>query len=267
MPGESIAGMENHFLFLGNVAAHWVALMSGIAALAMAIVEAFRKHRLSERIFWIVGALFFVVAVDLAWQDEHRNTQVVIAQKASAESVKNSCEYNWRIQEAYAKGLEGSNRQQQQNIEEQRNFTEKQQTAINNCVVSLGKMNPRVRELISVVPIPMYTTEPNSNRLVDRFSLRPKAYVSGLIITTNEIQNRFHGNIRCENPFTPLGAPQMPASSQTVFTANAPPSSISDREYEISVTMSGSEWGPNSPVYMIVSSLKDTVGKCMFTPR
>jgi hypothetical protein len=129
--------MGIHFLFIGNVAAHLVALMSGIATFGIAIWENIKKHPIRARSFWIVSAFFLLVAVDQAWQDEHRNSEVLIGQKSAVYAEKNACEQQQAIREAYTRGLEGNTLKQQQSIEEQRNFNSKQQDTLNTCVVSL----------------------------------------------------------------------------------------------------------------------------------
>jgi hypothetical protein len=125
-------------------------------------------------------------------------------------------------------------------------------------------MNPKVKEEIVVVPISLFTMDRNG-KLVSTASLL-KVYVSILVITTNEIQPRFHGTLRCDNPFTALSAPQLPDTSQTVMKVTATPNRISDREYEISATVAGTEWAPAHPAYMEVSTDSPTVGKCTFIP-
>jgi hypothetical protein len=77
--------MHDHWLFVWNVLAHWVASMSSIVSFTLGIVELARNRKTEAWIFWAVAALFLMMAFDWAWQDEHRNLQVVIAErKASA---------------------------------------------------------------------------------------------------------------------------------------------------------------------------------------
>ena len=64
--------LQLHFLFLGNVATHWVALMSGIASVIVATWETIRGRSLLARGFAAVAVVCLMVACDMAWQDEHR---------------------------------------------------------------------------------------------------------------------------------------------------------------------------------------------------
>jgi hypothetical protein len=81
--------MHNHWLFIGNVFTHWVSAMSGIVSLTLGIVEYFRKQKVEGVIFCVIAVLFLFVSCDLAWQDEHRNAQLAIAEKSDAYSEKN----------------------------------------------------------------------------------------------------------------------------------------------------------------------------------
>jgi hypothetical protein len=80
--------MHTHWMFLFNVLAHLVASMSGLASFAFSFWEHARQKKLESRVFFIVGFLCLIVAFDQAWQDEHRNSQILIAEKASAVSEK-----------------------------------------------------------------------------------------------------------------------------------------------------------------------------------
>jgi hypothetical protein len=54
--------MHNHFLFAGNVLAHFVASMSGIASFMFAMYEHVRNKKIESRIFFGVGILCLVPA-------------------------------------------------------------------------------------------------------------------------------------------------------------------------------------------------------------
>lgn len=266
MPDESISGMGIHFLFLGNVAAHLVALMSGIASFVLATVQAVRKSPLSARIFWVVGALCLLFAFDQAWQDEHRNTQAVAVEKAAAVSSATSCIQDARVEQVYTKGLQSLNDSQRATIDNEQLVNGRQQSAVNSCVISLGKMNPIVNREISVIKIPVAMRDATSNRFVGMFTPH-KVYVAELIITTNQTEARPVGDLRCQNSFSIDSDPQLPMLASTALTGGSAPQRISDREYGIRVFNTGSEWGPNSPIFMAVSSVSETVGSCTFRPQ
>jgi hypothetical protein len=81
--------MHEFWLFVWNVAAHWVSSMSSIVSFTLGIVELVRNKKIESWIFFAVGAMFLVVAFDQAWQDEHRNSSVLIAEKSAATSERN----------------------------------------------------------------------------------------------------------------------------------------------------------------------------------
>jgi hypothetical protein len=184
--------MENHVLFIGNVSAHLVTLMSGIASFGIAVWQAYKKNPISEKVFWVIGVICLLVAVDSAWQDEHRNTRVVIAEKAVEVGTKNSCIEDARVDHAYLVGLQGLNTSERETIDRQQQANDAQQRDVSSCVVSLGKMNPMVREKISVFSIPVATKDAASNRLVGMFTPH-KVYLAELVITKNETQPRPNG--------------------------------------------------------------------------
>jgi hypothetical protein len=81
--------MHNHWLFVCNVSAHLVASMSSIVSFSFAVWEAFRKQKIEAWVFFSVGAMFLIVAFDQAWQDEHRNAELVIGEKRTAATESN----------------------------------------------------------------------------------------------------------------------------------------------------------------------------------
>jgi hypothetical protein len=249
--------MGIHVLFIGNVLSHLVALMSGIASFAIAVWQAVKKHKISERIFWVIGALCLLMAFDQSWQDEHRNTQVVIVEKASEVGAKNSCFNDLRVQDAYVKGVESLNSSQRQTIDNQRNVNEKQQSAVNSCVISLGKMNPVINTKIVVLNVPIGEVTKHYR----------EAYYSEMIITTNRLI-RPVGNLKCDKSFAPVDPPQVPTLWQgPTMIGYAPAVSVSDHEYQIRITNTGGDWGPNSPIFFRVTSDFNNLGECTFTPQ
>jgi hypothetical protein len=90
--------MHDHLLFIGNALAHLVASMSGLVSFAIAVYEATRKKKFETWAFFGLGAICLVVAFDQAWQDEHRNAQLLVSQKEEAVIERNF----WKDQ-SYAK--------------------------------------------------------------------------------------------------------------------------------------------------------------------
>jgi hypothetical protein len=67
--------MSDLFSFLGAVASHWVALMSGIVSLLITLVLRIKKVEPRDKIFWSIAAFCFFIAFFLAWRDEHVSVQ------------------------------------------------------------------------------------------------------------------------------------------------------------------------------------------------
>jgi len=74
--------MHDHWLFTWNVLCHLVASMSGVASFVLSMWEHTKGRKIESRVFFIVGFICLTVAFDQAWQDEHRNSQVLISEKA-----------------------------------------------------------------------------------------------------------------------------------------------------------------------------------------
>jgi hypothetical protein len=78
--------MWNHWLFFRDVMSHWVAAMSSIVSFTLGIVEYLRNRKTEGWIFAAIACLFLFVAFDQAWQDEHRNSIVLIGEKRASVS-------------------------------------------------------------------------------------------------------------------------------------------------------------------------------------
>lgn len=262
-----------HLLFLGNVASHWVALMSGIASVIIALYETVKKSPIVARAFWLVALVCTMAACDQAWQDEHRNTQAAEADKAAQSSLANTCRENARVEHALYVGSQGLVGSQRETIDSQRGTIDKQQLSIgaqqrdvSSCVVSLGKMNPVVRRQIRVVLIPFGYVDAASGLWKSRFAPQ-KSYLTEIVITTNEDQVRPAGYLRCTSDFRVIGPAQLPFISSMAMTTSETPIRISDHEYQLNVVNTGSYWGPSTPIYLPVLSDVEALEGCAFTPQ
>ncbi len=247
--------MGNHLLFVGNVSAHLVALMSGIASFVLATVQAVKKHPLSEKLFWAAGAFCLFAAFDQAWQDEHRNTQVVAGERALESGARNVCEQDARIQQAYAKGLEANSFSERRTIDSMRQTFDKQQLAVNGCVVSLGKMNPVLTNRVEAYYIEL--------------GKKGNADVFEMLITTNHPE-RPSGRLRCGGAFDPMEAPALHVFGSGTITMLAfqSPFKINDRAYDLRIVNTAGIWGPNTPIYFkFTTSDAAHLGECGFTPE
>jgi hypothetical protein len=138
-----MAGMSTFFLFISDLFHQVLFYFGGVFAMGVFVIEKIYKPIKKS---WFLGAALvcLFVACYQGWLDEHRNTETVIAEKASEAGLKNSCLTDLRVESAFAKGQESMNGSQRQTLDRQQDTIGKQQTAVNSCVVSLGKMNPQV---------------------------------------------------------------------------------------------------------------------------
>jgi hypothetical protein len=90
--------MHSHGTFIYYVLSHWIATMSGVISLSIALYQAFMKREIESRVYFIAAGLFIFVACDQVWQDEHRNNQLLISEKASLWSERDF----WK-QQSYSK--------------------------------------------------------------------------------------------------------------------------------------------------------------------
>lgn len=63
--------------------------MSGLASFAFSLWEHSRQKKLESRAFFIVGFICLIIAFDQAWQDEHRNSEILIAEKTALVQERN----------------------------------------------------------------------------------------------------------------------------------------------------------------------------------
>jgi hypothetical protein len=86
------------FLFVWNMLAHLVALMSGLVSFGFAIYENWKNKKTESWVFFAISLICLMIACDQAWQDEHRNVEALIAEKSSAVSEREF----WK-QQSYSK--------------------------------------------------------------------------------------------------------------------------------------------------------------------
>jgi hypothetical protein len=244
-----------------QIASHLVALMSGISSFIFATISAVNKKPLVAKWFWAAGAICLIAACDGAWQDEHRNSQMMAQEKSSIAGDYGRCQNNAQIEAAYTRGLEQSNLNQRQTVDEQRKQNMNQQNTVNNCVVSLGKMNPLINTKTGVLAIQVATeTRPSPVR----FGSPTTTYWFALVLSANRRIN-FAGRLKCSHQFKAT-APQMSlreAGSGMFGTGQSKP--ISDTEYVLSNADTGGVWDAADPVYLVATSSEPDIGPCSFT--
>jgi len=97
---DRMARMSDFVGFVGNVFSHWVALMSGVFSVILAVVGQQRKWAsATTRLFRVFVAIAVVIGCFQARQDEHRNTEVVKQEKAQLAGERNMCHFEKLLKE------------------------------------------------------------------------------------------------------------------------------------------------------------------------
>jgi hypothetical protein len=253
-------------LFIFAVLAHWQALATGGVVTALVTVyERKRKSNLSWQSYAFILGAFCLYSIFAAWQDEHHNTARAEQVASAVAAQASGCTADLKAAKSLLEDKQSLVSTLQTAFTASQGPQEQQAANIASCITSLSKMNSKIRERIVVISIPIATV--NSKGMFVSSAALLKSYLTELVITTNEIEPRFHGMLSCDNPFLPTSNPQLPTSTQTTMIISATPQRFSDREYEISVTDTGVEWSPERPGYLQVKTDDASPGKCTFTPE
>lgn len=242
--------MHEHGLFVSNVFAHLVALMSGIASFGFAVYETVKNKPIRSRVFWAIGTLCLLIAFDQAWRDEHHNAEQTAAARERDTSELGGCKGDLKAAMTRADVFERQAGSQQANLNAVVAAFSSQQAAVNNCVVALVKTG----------------TPPRLRITVDRFALnfasqkQPTWRAAALIARTNraipsaslelvctqevdvwDLQVRVGGG-----PMSLRSAPQPPQSKGT----------------HVRLDLQGITWQPEDLLFMVVTGDKLNEGEC-----
>jgi len=252
-------------LFLFAVLAHWQALATGgIVTAFVGIYERRNKTELAWQSYAFIMFMFCLYSFFAAWQDEHRNTGQVAREKSDYASQLNSCQSEFR-------SIQGTLRDKQSLADTlQKAFTAQQgpqaQQAANiaSCINNLVKMNPQIREHISVVMVPIASMDLKGR--IDPGRVLLTRYMTELFVLTNIPENQFHGILKCANRFDFQQVPQILTEATVIMTGTGPPKPLTDNSYEIRVDQSSTQWNPSHPAFMRVIGNDKNIGSCTFTP-
>jgi hypothetical protein len=132
--------MRVHLLFSYNVLTHLVASMSGFVSFCLAIYEAAKGKKFETWAFFVIGAICLIVAFDQSWQDEHRNAEVLIAEKSALTSERDF----WKAQN-YDK--DSALRQNQNLLSQNYGALIGEQTTANKSQQSLADLSGKILAL------------------------------------------------------------------------------------------------------------------------
>lgn len=235
--------------------------MSGIVSFTLGIVEYFRKQKTEATIFAVVAMLFLLVACDEAWQDEHRNAEVVAAERSAAVSSQSVCQTDLRVEDAYSKGIEGQLGDARGALDKQAASLTQQQGTINSCVVSLGKMNPAINTHVSVA-----THVAASQTLKNQkygFTEETVHFYTIVIMTNRKLEP--DGLLKCDKSFTPHSA-DLSEHTNAYMVMSPTLDRIADNEYRLRVVDTGADWTEGNPLLLSATSDSDKL-KCSFAPQ
>lgn len=221
--------------------------MSGIVSFTLGIVEYTRKQKTEATIFSIVAALFLIVAFDQAWQDEHRNSQILISEKSLAISEREF----WKEQ-AYEK--DGSLRSRDQLLAQNYSALIGEQGAANSAQSSLAQLSGKILDITKPEPLTIRTvTFAMENGGAGVTSTR-SVYATEIIGLTNKPVQPIDVVFHCSQDFTPVSVPSIAESfndQQTITVGNV--SQMIDSK-SLRFQSSAPAWTPERPVGLLVIS-------------
>jgi hypothetical protein len=225
--------MHDHWLFTWNVLSHLVASMSGFASFLMSLWEHSRRRKIESRVFFIVGVLCLVIAFDQAWQDEHRNSEILKAEKATLSSDAGF----WKNQ-AYEKDT--SLRSRDQLLAQNYTALIGQQSSANDSQSALAKLSDKILDI----------GKPQALRVVIQALMEPigdgPVKVRYFIVLTNKTVTPAIVNVSCDQDIT---AGEGAVVGTTVMSAGMGPV-IGNRRFNFSIASPA--WSPQSPILVDV---------------
>jgi hypothetical protein len=140
---------------------------------------------------------------------------------------------------------------------------------IASCINNLAKMNPIIREKITVVPLAIGTVDIQGHfpiKTTDKLTgVLPKRYIFELLVITNEPERGFHGVLKCAQAFDFIETPVVGTDAGAIMVTGNSPKAIDDSSYEIRYDATNTEWNPSHPAMMRVSSKVESLRPCSFT--
>jgi len=249
--------------FIYALVAHWQAYVTGgIVTALICVIERKLKRNISWRRYAIYMTISLFYAAFQAWQDEHRNMQTVIAEKAIQVGNVSSCQAELKTAKASLDGEKSLVDTFQKTLIAFQAPLVQEQSNIATCINTLARMNPKIAEEVEVAVIPIAHVDKN-DKLVSPVQLSAKQ-VSLFLVATNLVHDRFRGRIHCDDPFVP-DAPFLLAVPGGSAVVRSLPYRINDREYELNFTVLNVQWGPLHPAYFFADSDNQITGKCLFS--
>lgn len=182
--------MHEHWLFVGNALSHWVASMSSIVSFTLGIVELIRNKKIESWIFFAIAGLFLIVGFDQAWQDEHRNAELLKAEKSSAISEREF----WKEQ---SDNKDSAIRQRDNLLAQNYSALIGQQQTSNKAQQSLSQLSGKILDIskpeklkLTLVgePLPHYSDNDPKELLILAFTNRMVTPIRALVECDKDIK-------------------------------------------------------------------------------
>jgi hypothetical protein len=229
--------LKEFWLFVANVLANWQATVTGgCIGVAILLIEHWTKKSLTWRALWYLLAFGLFMSCFLAWHDEHRNSEVLIMDKADVTAKLASCAGDLKAAEAVRRLLNSQAVSQQGTINTQ-------QSTVNTCVVTLAKMAAGEPERVYVWPVGI--------------GIIKQPIVTELVVVTTRPE-MFRGNLECEAPFQIFDWTLTSAAVRMGTTMRQ----ISPTKYHLGIL--SPIWEPTTPIVVNVLS-KVTLSDCKFS--
>lgn len=103
---------------------------------------------------------------------------------------------------------------------------QQQAASIASCITNLAKMNPTIREKITVIPIFIGTADIQGRFPIKRNdrlnTVLSKGYINELLIITNEPERNFHGILKCAQAFDFIDTPAVGTDAAAMIVSEIP---------------------------------------------
>jgi len=238
-------------LFVASLIDHWFCLFGGFVSVGFALYEKYRRKETPSKIFWGLAALCVLMAAYQAWLDQRRNVATLTEEKANLTSKYTECSSDLRAKDGGIQSLTDRLGDQRSRIDSQQGTIERQQTSVNSCVVTLGKIAQPEPQKINLL----------FNSL-DFDPLKGK-HVQQLIAVTNRSISPVRMSVQCNMTVSYFSSKIAGVPGVTGGPLGGRPEPNNSYSFEID----SPPWTPTSPVVIDVYYDGDTFGTCGMTLR
>ena len=230
--------------------------MSSIVSFTLGIVELFRNRRTEAWIFWSIAVLFLIVAFDQAWQDEHRNTSLVIGEKSSAVG-----EMNFWKEQNYAK--DDAVRTRDHLLAQNYTALIGQQTTSNNAQQSLAQLSQRILEIDK--PGKLKIDNYYLGDVPSQYNANVKAKYHGtFLVLTNQTVTPIRLLVTCEGKIVQAGGGILGTAASS---GGGWGGRVTTSPMQYGIGLLSPAWTPSNPMLATIYTDDPSLGICSFEQR